>query len=197
MSPLYFASLVPWQGERIDGVLYPPTIADLWTGAQLAAIGLYRPLPADPVPQGKRVLGTAPQWVDGVMRYVHTLEDVPISPEEVDAERDRRTEFDFTFAGVAYQVDDKSISRIIAMGTDARFAQLGGAMPGNLRWADANNDFGWIATDNSITPMDAQTMAAFADAAKLWVSQHIFAARALKDAAPIPADYVEDGYWPG
>lgn len=196
MSPLFFASLVPWQGERINGVLYPSSIADLWTAAQLGAIGLYRPLPADPVPVWKRIVSTAPQWVDGVMRYVHTLEDVSIRPEEVDAERDRRTEFDFTFAGVAYQVDDKSISRIIAMGTDARFAVLGGALPGNLRWADADNDFGWIATDNSITAMDAQTMAAFADAAKLWVSQHIFAARTLKDDLPIPADFAENAYWP-
>lgn len=124
-------------------------------------------------------------------------QDMPTSPLDVDIERDRRTASGFTFAGVAYQLDEKSISRVTAMGADARFAVLGGAQPDDLRWADPDNDFGWIATDNSVTPMDAPTMATFADAAKLWVSQHIFAARALKNADPIPLDYASNpAYWP-
>lgn len=114
----------------------------------------------------------------------------------VDAERDRRVTRTFTFGGKAFQLDARSQERITAMGADARFAILAGAQPDDLRWADPDADFGWIATDNSILPMDAQTMAAFADAAKLWVARHTFAARALKDANPIPVDFTNDGYWP-
>lgn len=114
----------------------------------------------------------------------------------IDAERDRRVVSGFTFAGKAFQLDLASHQRIIAMGADARFAIAGGAQPEDFRWADPSADFGWIATDNSILPMDAQTMAAFADAAKLWVARHTFAARALKDADPIPEDFTDDGYWP-
>lgn len=123
--------------------------------------------------------------------------EVPtIAPGEVDAECDRRTQTMFVFAGVAYQLTERALTRITALGADARFAALAGAAPGNLRWADPDNDFGWIATDNSVTPMDAQTMAAFADAAKVWVSRNTFAARALKDMTPIPADFNADTHWP-
>ncbi len=114
----------------------------------------------------------------------------------IDAERDRRVVAGFVFAGKAFQLDLVSQQRITAMGADARFAIAAGAQPDDLRWADPDADFGWIATDNSVLLMDAQTMAAFADAAKLWVARHTFAARALKDADPIPEDFTDDGHWP-
>src|SRR5690606_3160953 len=115
---------------------------------------------------------------------------------DVDAERDRRIATGFVFGGMAYQCDPRSQQNIIAKGAQAKFAVLAGAQEGDLRWADPSTDFGWIATDNSLTPMDAQTMSAFADAADLWVSSHIFAGRAIKDMDPIPADYTSDSYWP-
>jgi hypothetical protein len=74
---LFFEDLTPWEGERIDGVLYPLYIGTLWSDAQLEAIGLYRPLPADTVPEGKMVISTSPEWVEGVLKYVHVLEDEP------------------------------------------------------------------------------------------------------------------------
>ena len=114
---------------------------------------------------------------------------------DVDAERDRRIATAFEFNGVAYQLDQVSQGRVTAMGADARFAIISGAQAGDLRWADPDADFGWIATDNSVTPMDAPTMAAFADAAKLWVKRHTFAARALKAMDPIP-DPTDGQYWP-
>lgn len=121
--------------------------------------------------------------------------DPQFIPAVIDSERDRRIS-QFTFNGVAFQLDPASQQRIIAMGADARFAIALGAQPGDMRWADPEVDFGWIATDNSIAPMDAPMMVVFADAAKLWVSRHIFAARALKDADPIPEDITDDQYWP-
>ena len=119
-----------------------------------------------------------------------------VTAAQVDAERDRRVRDAFAFGGTLFQLDETSQARITAMGADARFAVLAGAQEGSLRWADPAADFGWIATDNSIVPMDAQTMSDFADAAKVWVMRHTFAARALKDSDPIPADYADDSYWP-
>lgn len=115
---------------------------------------------------------------------------------DVDAERERRIATAFKFAGVAYQLDADSQRFITAKGAQAKFAILAGALPGDLRWADPEQNFGWIATDNNVTPMDAQTMGAFADAADLWVSAHIMAGHAIKAMDPIPADYADDRYWP-
>lgn len=143
--------------------------------------------------EGAAIGGT---YANGVFTPPEPVPEPAPNSDQVDVERDRRIEETFSFGGESYQLDEKSISRIIAMGADARFAILGGAPAGYLRWADPNNDFGWIATDNSVTPMDAQTMVAFADSAKLWVSQHIFSARSLKDENPIPSDYKDDKWWP-
>lgn len=120
----------------------------------------------------------------------------PVTSAAIDVERDRRIADGFTFNGLAYQLDDKSKTNVTAAGADARFAIAGGAQPGDLRWADPDNDFGWIASDNTVTSMDATTMVDFSTAAKFWVTKHIFAARALKDMEPIPADYEQDTYWP-
>lgn len=50
---------------------------DGWSNGQyrLAAI-----LPADPVPEGKQVVSTSVDLVEGQPRYVHLLEDVPPAP---------------------------------------------------------------------------------------------------------------------
>lgn len=132
----------------------------------------------------------------------HTIEEyippVPaITHDDIDAERDSRVENNFTYSGVYFQLDDRSQTRITAIGADARFAILNGAQPGDYFWADPDNPFGWIATNNDIIPMDAQTMVAFSDAAKLWVIQHTFAGRLIKDMDPLPGDYKDDSYWPG
>jgi hypothetical protein len=127
------------------------------------------------------------------------IDSAPRAPTaaDVDAERDRRIADGFTFSGTAFQCDTRSQQNIIAKGAQAKFAVLAGAVADDLRWANPAADFGWIATDNSVVPMDAPTTAAFADAADLWVTAHIMAARALKDADPIPADYATDeAYWP-
>lgn len=121
---------------------------------------------------------------------------IPPSALDVDAERDRRIATTFRFQARAFQLDAGSQLNVTAMGSIARFAVLAGAAAGNLRWADPAVDFGWIATDNTVVPMDAPTMTAFSDAVRAWVSGHIFAARALKNAAPIPADFAADGHWP-
>jgi len=66
---------VRWSGGRINGISHPLTIEKLWSDADLEAIGLYRPLEADPIPDGYRSLGESVEIVDGVPKVVHSLAD--------------------------------------------------------------------------------------------------------------------------
>lgn len=116
--------------------------------------------------------------------------------DSVDAERDQRLQ-SFTFGGVLYDFDEVSRNRIDKARGSALAALIAGAQPGDLRWADANHDFGWIAADNTFHTMDAQTTLAFGNAAAAWEGLHIVAARNLKNMSPIPADYATNAaYWP-
>jgi len=66
-----------WWGEAIDGVSHPQDIETLWSEADLAAIRLFAPAPAEDVLAGKQIASTSVQRVAGVVRYVHLLEDAP------------------------------------------------------------------------------------------------------------------------
>ncbi|UYZ08550.1 DUF4376 domain-containing protein [Agrobacterium salinitolerans] len=124
-------------------------------------------------------------------------------PDAVDIERDRRIDAGFVFEGVHYQSrpeDRENIAGAKAAATDA--ITIFGAEAGNFAWQQlldpgAPPEFRWIAADNSTHPMDAQTAMRFGYAALGHKQAHIFAARALKDMDPIPADYATNpAYWP-
>lgn len=53
-------------------------LESLWTESALSSIGLYQPVEADPVPDGKLIASTSVKRVDGVVKYVHALEDEPV-----------------------------------------------------------------------------------------------------------------------
>lgn len=72
-----------WNGEAIDGILHPRSIKQNWTAEDLAAIGLYAPVEADPIPEGKISTGQVVERVEGVVKYVHTLEDVAVETRKV------------------------------------------------------------------------------------------------------------------
>jgi hypothetical protein len=114
----------------------------------------------------------------------------------VNAERDRRMTATFAFAGKRYDCDARSLQRITGAAALARFAVVAGAEAEDLWWHGGAADFTWIAADNSMTTMDAQTCAAFGNAAAANESAHIFAGHAIKAMDPIPADYTDDKYWP-
>ncbi len=126
----------------------------------------------------------------------------PIDPSAVDAERDRRISAGFEFQGVRYQ------SRLPSAGhpgdwdvfsgkaLEAFIAVSSGAQPGDLRWADPDEDFAWIAADNSRVPMDAQTVIELGKAASLHRSRHTFAGSDIKAMSPIPQDYTDNKWWP-
>ena len=145
-----------------------------------------------------------PLWDEASAR--DDIEPYPVVPEPepspptaamVNAERDRRLSGVFDFQGKSYDCDPDSMARITGAATLAGFAMVAGAQPGNLRWmAGVDADFEWIAADNTLTEMDAPTAFAFGQTAAAHVNAHVFAARALKDMTPIPADYADDQYWP-
>lgn len=136
------------------------------------------------------------RMVDGLLTpYVPPAPSV--STAAVDAERDRRINGGFDYGGVTYQTRPGDRENMAGTSAAALAAIVAGAAGGNLRWHGGDSDFAWIATDNSTHPMDAQTMFAFGQAAMAHKQAHIFAARALKDMTPIPADYATNSaYWP-
>ena len=71
---------VAWAGEPIDDVRYPLNIESLWTVSELLAVGLYIPLPADAVPEGKEIESTSVEIVNGVPKFVDVLIDIPTPP---------------------------------------------------------------------------------------------------------------------
>lgn len=119
----------------------------------------------------------------------------PITSDEVDIERDRRINEGFLFGGVSYQAAPNDRENIAGASQVALEAIMNGAQPGDLYWHGGTTPFVWIATDNSLNPMDAQTMFNFGKAAMAHKQTLIFKARAIKDMDPIPADYTEDKYW--
>lgn len=126
------------------------------------------------------------------------LEIDPPTSAEVNAERDRRIAAGFVFAGKVFDSRPEDQKRINGAASLAHIAMtFGGKQPGDLRWHDGAEDFGWIAQDNSVVAMDAPTVLAFGQAAARWESANIFAARALKNLPEIPVDFAEnENYWP-
>lgn len=108
--------------------------------------------------------------------------------EQVNAERDRRL-LRFTFEGRGYDFCDGkgSDQNIAGAATLALAAVLTG-----VGW---DENFTWIAADNTTVPMSAQTCLNFGKTAADWKARHIRAARALKDMSPIPADFADDSRW--
>lgn len=120
-----------------------------------------------------------------------------ITLKKIDAERDRRIAAGFVFQGNLYQTARQTDrENILGAAQSALAAIVNGAQPGDLRWADPEDDFFWIASDNSRTPMDAQTTLAFSQGAIDYKTALIVAASNLKSMESIPVDYADDKWWP-
>jgi hypothetical protein len=115
---------------------------------------------------------------------IREYEDPAPSKSSINAERDKRLA-SFWFGGHEYQHDDKSRAAIEALKTDALAAIVEGS----------TEPFDWVTADNKIIQMAPDTALAFASAASKWRSMHIIAARRLKNAQTVPADYQDDKYW--
>jgi hypothetical protein len=146
--------------------------------------------------------GGVTDWLVDPVAETLTFSPVPPSREEVNAEADRRSKSGFMFGGKHYQFDDLAKSRITGAAALAHQAlTIGGKQATDTKWHNAGGaddpEFTWIASDNSLNVMDAQTVLAFGQTAAAWESAHVFAAKALKDQDPIPADFATtEAYWP-
>jgi len=140
------------------------------------------------------------RWVYGWTIRDKTAEELAADREslirDIKQERDRRLPLDFDFQGVMYQRDPESVARISGAGTLALGAMVNGAQVGDLFWHGRETPFAWIASDDSIVTMDAQTCFAFGQAAAARETEIVFAAKALREMGPIPSDFTEDTYWP-
>lgn len=109
--------------------------------------------------------------------------------DQVNAERDRRLRR-FTFEGREFDFcDGKGSDQNIA---GAATLALAAVLTGGVGW---DENFTWVAADNTTVPMTAQTCLNFGKTAADWKARHIRAARALKDMRPIPADFADDSRW--
>lgn len=126
---------------------------------------------------------------------IHDPIPAPTS-EDVNAERDRRIDAGVIFEGVLYQSAIGDRENIAGSSQIAFMAILNGAERGDLRWADPNNDFYWIAADNSYVYMDAYQVVEFGKTVAAHKQAHIYACSNIKNMDPIPLDYRSDVYWP-
>lgn len=150
------------------------------------------------LPDGSTVSPAYAGWTMGAFSLVAGPDVDPLGPvaADVDAERNRRMRGTFHFNGKDYGCDPESLQRITGAAALAGFFMAGGGSATDIYWHGGPQPFAWIADDNSIEIMDAQTVFAFGQAAAANETAHIFAARALKDMIPIPEDYTSDSYWP-
>lgn len=124
----------------------------------------------------------------------------PIAPmvarDAVNIERDRRNSLDLSFKGSDFQVNHASRDKISRATCLALAVVMTGAQEGDLRWHGQDDDFHWIAADDTRVPMDAQTVIAFSKAISERERRLVMAANALKAMETIPTDYAtNENYW--
>lgn len=112
--------------------------------------------------------------------------------EQCNAKRDQCIDEGFMFEGVRYQTrptDRENISGAALLATQVKMA--GGGADGDYRWQDADSDFEWIATDNSVVKMDASKAMRFGQSAAAYKQNLIMLSRQIKNQIAA-AETVED-----
>lgn len=114
----------------------------------------------------------------------------------IGAERDKRIASGVDFNGVSFQTRDGDRENIAGAATLAIAAIMTGAQPGDYRWHGGPDDFAWIASNNSLVPMDAHDVIAFGTVVANRKERLYRAARLLKDGGTLPLDFTNDRHWP-
>ena len=167
-----------WDDELTNAEV--PTNAVALTGEQWASLALN---------PGAR------KFVNGVVLPYEAA--IQMTSDQIDRERDRRIAAGFTFGGKLFQAREQDLRNINGAATGAALAMMQGAQAGNPRWQGGDTDFGWIAADNAIVPMDVVTMVNFGRAAMTHVERLTMVGRSLKDrlAAGETLDISSDALW--
>lgn len=159
----------PWVGDPVDGVRHPMNIETAWSTEELAAINLYTPAPAAPVPDGKVSTSVIVVDVGGVPSYVHQLRDLTADELKAHAARKRWMveQGGIVVSGIAVATDDRSMALI--NGT-VGYLDDGGAGPIKFKATS-----GWVDVDTDTIRAIKQAIGAHIQAC--------FAAEATVDAA--------------
>lgn len=104
-------SFSPWRGAPIGSIRYPANIEALWSDDALADVGLYRPA-ATSVPNGKRIVSSSVERVDGVVRWLHVLEDIPAQTPADFPLSDRQLRIGLINSGISLGSIDTAIAAI-------------------------------------------------------------------------------------
>ena len=149
--------------------------------------------PENPHIETSEVIENPADWIvaNGVVSR-----SVIVTPDMVDAERDRRIAAGFMFNGKMIDFDQVSKENITGAGAMAGTALAMGAVAGDLYWHGGTEPFSWITADNTKLDLDAHQMFAMSQAAGNHVTAFFFAGRNLKDFTTIPASYADDDWWP-
>lgn len=155
----------------------------VWTFAEVEA---------PPLPPGLNAVAGVTNDNDAPMRtwsidHISDAELVAALVAAINTRRDQLIQGDFLFDGDLYQSRPDDQVNIQGMGVQAQLAIAAGALEGDLRWADPDQDFAFILSDNSTRLMDAQTMAALFQTGIAFKSALIHTARAMKDWILDPA----------
>lgn len=121
---------------------------------------------------------------------------ISVEKEQVNEERDRRIQAGVPFEGHVFDYNQMGKDNIESRAILAKLAIMNGSKKGDYRWFDPDSDFTWITQSNEKILMDAYQVSELGNTAMKWTTDHVFAARNLKDMTPIPQDYKDDKYWP-
>jgi hypothetical protein len=138
---------------------------------------------------------SAVDWIVRAKTEQELQAESDIRRSKINGIRDARIARGFFFQGKMYDSRSEDQKRISGASQLAFMAIVAGAQPNDYLWA-SEEPFGWIAQDNSITLMDAQTVVDFGKTAAEWERKHIFAARELKNMSIVPENYKDDSWWP-
>lgn len=84
-------TLTPWNArERINGIMYQSNIEALWSAEELAAIGLYVPVPAVMPANHVKVGESSYEWTGTHIQEIISTAPVVITADQVKAEAQRR-----------------------------------------------------------------------------------------------------------
>lgn len=127
------------------------------------------------------------------------LEGSIATTEIVDQELIRRQGAGFSIPEGQIQVRDKDRSFIGMAISAARLAIDNGAKPGDLGWNGPPREFAWILADNTVVPMDAQTVVELGSQALSYISALALTASDLKARIRSGEKIVNverDDFWP-
>jgi hypothetical protein len=184
---LYFEArpgeFVRWHGEPIGGILHPVEIERLWSAAELAAVGLFKPAPGAAAPAGHRVSSSNVERVGGVVQVVNQFEVVPVMPDHVERECARR--LDLLGAGYTRQERETWATQVREAGLLVEDPAAAAPM---LR--------GLAGVAGVPVPALAAAVLQKAAAFEAAAGAILGAKKALLAQSPIPATYADDGHWP-